>query len=217
MKHVLRLMFVGLLASMLFAPAAFAERVKPNIHFFSGAQDDAHWTPKDSADPNRMSIELEVGPLATGGLGYAGLSFNHVEGRPAPVVEPYFWHKEDRDSPASGGSPRLSIIFANGGVLDLRPDEWTTGWRQVGGQGEQGEQGNWDVRNHVCPQMFDAEYEQVRPCFDGIPVTAVILVTDSNWMADKMSGYTNWVDRIQYEGFEFSHASDNNNSAQGTS
>jgi hypothetical protein len=210
---VLRIAAMAIVASLVFVPTAMAERVKPNISFFSGAQDDAHWTPLDSSDANRMSIELEVGPLATGGLGYAGLDFNHVEGRPAPLVEPYFWHKEDRESPASGGSPRLSIIFANGGVLDLRPDEWSQEWRKVGGDGEQGEQGNWDVRNHVCPFTYDAEYEQVRPCFDGIPVANVILVTDSNWMADKLTGYTNWVDQIQYDGFVFSHASDNNNSA----
>ena len=210
---VLRMATIAFVAAMVFAPSAFAERVKPNIHFFSGAQDDAHWTPLDSSDGDRMSIELEVGPFATGGVGHAGLEFNHVEGRPAPVEEPYFWHKEDRESPASGGSPRLSIIFANGGVLDLRPDEWSQEWRKVGGEDEHGEQGNWDVRNHVCPTgMFDAEYEQVRPCFDGIPVADVILVTDSNWMPDKMSGYTNWVDQIQYDGFVFSHARDNNNS-----
>jgi hypothetical protein len=212
--QVLRLTLVGLLAAMLFAPTALAERVKPNIHFFSGAQDDAHWTPKDSADANRMSVELEVGPLATGGAGHAGLNFNHVEGRPAPTIEPYFWHKEDRASAFSGGSPRLSIIYSNG-RLDLRPDEWSTEWRQVGGDDEQGEKGNWDATGGSCVFLFDVEYEQARECFGDAPVVDVILVTDSNWMPDKASGYVNWVDRIQYDGFEFSHPSDNNNSPNG--
>lgn len=208
-------MGVALVAALVLAPVASAERVKPNLHFFSGAQDDAHWTPKDSADANRMSIELEVGPLATGGPGYAGVNLNHVEGRPAPVEEPYFWHKEDRESPASGGSPRMSIIFANGAVLDLRPDEWTTEWRQVGGEDEQGEKGNWDVRGVPCVFVYDVEYEQARSCVGNTPVTDVIVVTDSNEMPDKITGYTNWVDRIQYDGFEFSHPSDNNNSQAG--
>src|SRR5687767_6603278 len=92
-------------ASMVLAPSATAERTKPTIHFFSGAQDSAHWTPKESHDANRMSIELQVGALATGGPGYAGLEFNHEDGRPAPETEPSFWHMEDRDSAASGGSP----------------------------------------------------------------------------------------------------------------
>ena len=208
---VVRLTLLGLLGLLVLAPAAMAERVKPNIHFFSGAQDDAHWTPKDSADGNRMSIELDVGPLATGGAGHAGLNLNHVEGRPAPTVEPYFWHKEDRASAFSGGSPRISIIYSNG-RLDLRPDEWSTEWRQVGGANEHGEKGNWDASGGNCGFLFDVEYAQARNCFGNAPVVDVILVTDSNWMPDKANGYVNWVDRIQYDGFEFSHASDNNNS-----
>lgn len=209
---VLRFTLVALVAAMVFVPSALAaERTKPNIHFFSGAQDSAHWTPKDSSDSNRMSIELEVGPFATGGVGYAGLEFNHEEGRPAPVVEPYFWHKEDRESPSSGGSPRLVIFFASG-RLELRPDDWATTWRKVGGEGEDGEEGNWDATGGTCGFLYDVEYEQARECFEGQLVTNVHLVTDSNWMADKMSGYTNWVDQIQYEGFVYSHARDNNNS-----
>lgn len=198
-------------AALVFAPSAMAERVKPNIHFFSSEQSDAHWTPKDSSDDDRMSIELEVGPFDPLTVRYAGLELNHVEGRPAPTIEPYFWHKEDRESPSSGGSPRLSIIFEDGAVLDLRPDEWSQDWRQVGGEDEHGEKGNWDVRNAACPFTYDVEYEQARSCVGETPVAEVILVTDSNWMPDKMTGYTNWVDQIQYDGFVFSHARDNNN------
>ena len=208
---VVRLTLLGLLGALVLAPAAMAERVKPNIHFFSGAQDSAHWTPKDSSDANRMSVRLEVGPLATGGAGHAGLNLNHVEGRPAPTVEPYFWHKEDRASPASGGSPRISIIYSNG-RLDLRPDEWSTEWRQVGGPDEHGEKGTWDATGGSCGFLYDVEYAQARNCFGNAPVVDVILVTDSNWMPDKANGYVNWIDQIQYDGFVFSHARDNNTS-----
>ena len=214
MKKVLRGAAVVFAASLMVVPTASAERVKPNIHFFSSQQSDAHWTPKDSADANRMSIELEVGPLASGPA-FAGVNLNHVEGRPAPTIEPYFWHKEDRASPTSGGAPRLSILFEDG-ALDLRPDEWSTSWRQVGGPDEQGEKGNWDVRGGSCVFRYDVEYAQARACFAGEPVVDVILVTDANWQPDKASGYKNWIDRIQYDGFEFSHASDNNNSQAGT-
>jgi hypothetical protein len=212
--RLLRFTLAALVAAVVFVPSALAaERVKPNIHFFSGAQDDAHWTPKDSSDANRMAIELEVGPFATGGVGYAGLEFNHEEGRPAPAVEPYFWHREDRATASgqTGGSPRL-VIFFEDGRLELRPDEWSTEWRQVGGEDEHGEKGNWDATGGNCVFLYDVEYEDARECFEGRLVTNVHLVTDSNWMPDKMSGYTNWVDQIQYEGFVYSHASDNNNS-----
>lgn len=209
---VLKPAVLAAVALMLCVPNAMAERAKPNIHFFSGAQDSAHWTPKDSSDANKMSVELEVGPAATGGLGHAGLEFNHVEGRPAPTIEPSFWHKEDRASAASGGSPRLSIILTDGTVLDLRPDEWSMEWRKVGGPGEHGEAGNWDVRGGPCGFRYDVTYAEARACAGATPVADVILVTDSNWMADKANGYTNWVDQIQYEGFVFSHPRDNNNS-----
>ena len=200
------------LIGVLIVPAAYAARVKPNLSFFSGAQDDAHWTPRDSADPanNRMSIELEVGPLASGGAGYAGVYLNRAEGLPAPTAEPYFWHREDRDSPLSGGSPRMSIIYPNG-RLDLRPDEWSTEWRQVGGPDEFGDKGNWDATGGNCGFLYDVEYSQARACFGEAPVSSVIVVTDSNWMPDKADGYQNWVDRIQYAGYEFSAASDNSN------
>ena len=212
--QVLRLTMVGLLAAMLLAPSALAERTKPNIHFFSGPESDAHWTPQDSSDDdkNGMSIELDVGPLTS--FGFAGLEFNHEEGQPLPTREPYFFHKEDRESPVSGGSPRLVVFLSDGGNIQLRPDEWTTDWRKVG-EGEEGEQGNWDSNGGSCTFQYDETYENVVACHPDALVTNVQLVTDSNWMADKASGYINWVDQIQYNDFVYSHASDNNNSQAG--
>ncbi len=195
---------IGALATIaVSAPAVAGTREKPNIRFFSGQNSDAHWTPLDSQDPNRMSIELEVGPTVF--TDFAGLVLNHVEGQPAPVREPYFYHKEDRAGP-SGGSPRLVIIFPNGN-MQLRPDQWSTSWQLVGeGDGD----GNWDVSGGTCGFLFDATYAQARACFPNGIVSAVILVTDSNFL---YPGYTNWVDRLQYNSFEFSHARDNNNSS----
>ena len=189
------------------AGSASAERTKPNIHFFSGPQSDAHWTPKDSSDndKNGMSIELEVGP-ATAGLTYAGWEFNHVEATPAPTREPYFFHKEDRET-ASGGSPRLVIVFPNGNI-QLRPDQWSTSWQKVG---EGDNDGNWDVYGGGCGFRYDVTYQEALACFPDALVQEVFMVSDSNWMPDKATGYTNWVDQIQYNGFVYSHPSDNNN------
>lgn len=200
--RVLRLATIAFVAAMVSAPTALAERVKPNIHFFSGQQSDAHWTPLDSADPNRMSIELEVGP--TVGLSFAGFELLHEEGTPPPAREPRFFHKEDRAGP-SGGSPRLVIIFPNGNI-QLRPDQWSTSWQFVGeGDGD----GNWDVVGGNCVSAFDQTYQQALACFPGGIVQNVFLVTDSNFL---YPGYVNWVDRLQYNSFEYSHASDSNNS-----
>ncbi|MDQ3739615.1 MAG: hypothetical protein M3389_01605 [Actinomycetota bacterium] len=199
---VLRIVTVAFAAAMVFAPTALAERVKPNIHFFSGPQSDAHWTPQDSADANRMSIELDVGPLVSGG--YAGFELNHVEGTPPPAREPRFFHREDREGP-SGGSPRLVIVFPTGNI-QLRPEQWTTSWQFVGeGDGD----GNWDVTGGSCGFRYDVTYEEALACHEDALVQAVFMVSDSNWLYP--TGYLNWVDRLQYNGFEYSHASDNNN------
>jgi hypothetical protein len=204
---VLRILLIGLVASLAFVPSALAERVKPNIHFFSGPQSDAHWTPKDSADANRMSIELDVGPLASGG--FAGFELNHVEGTPPPPEEPGFFHKEDREGP-SGGSPRLVILFPNGNIA-LRPDEWAQEWREVGNNADDG---NWDVNGGACGFRYDVDYEDALACFPNALVTDVFMVSDSNFLYP--TGYINLIDRLQYNGFEYSHASDNNNSQSGS-
>lgn len=200
--RLLRTATVAFVAAMVFAPSAFAERSKPNIHFFSGPQSDAHWTPKDSSDANRMSIELDVGPLVSGG--YAGFELNHVEGTPPPAAEPGFFHKEDREGP-SGGSPRLVIVFPNGNI-QLRPDEWSQEWQEVGNNADDG---NWDVNGGNCGFVYDTDYETALGCFPDALVTDVFMVSDSNWLYP--TGYLNWVDQLQYNGFTYSHASDNNN------
>jgi hypothetical protein len=199
----MRLGRVGIIALMFLlvgSAVVAAPRTKPTIHFFSGSQSDAHWTPKDSSDANRMSIELQVGPEV--GASYAGLEFLHEEGQPPPAVEPYFWHKEDRAGP-SGGSPRLVIFFPTGNI-QLRPDQWSTGWQRVGQDGD----GNWDVSGGDCGFRYDVTYEEALACHPDAVVTNVILVTDSNWLYGE---YINWVDQIQYNGFVYSHASDNSN------
>jgi hypothetical protein len=199
----LPLTVVALVCAAVLAPTASADREKPTIKFFSGKQSDAHWTPKDSADANKQSVELEVGPIV--GESFAGLELNHVEGTPAPAREPRFFHKEDRSGP-SGGSPRLVMLFSDGGRIELRPDQWSTSWQFVGeGDGD----GNWDSNGGACGFQYDVNYEQALACHPDAVVTSAFMVTDSNWLY--AGGYTNWVDRLQYNGFEFSHARDNSN------
>ncbi len=190
---------VSILVLLMSSMAGAQQRVKPTIHFFSGPQSASHWTPEDSSDPNRMSIKFEVGPS-----GYAGWEFLHEEGTPAPAREPSFKHKEDRAG-ASGGSPRLVIIFPNGNI-QLRPDQWSTTWQHVGeGDGD----GNWDVSGGGCVFRYDVTYAEALACFPNALVQNVIMVSDSSWL---YGAYINWVDQIQYNNFVYSHASDNNNS-----
>ena len=212
MKLLRFALLCALVGALVIATPAKAERTKPNIRFFSGPQSAAHWTPKDSSDANRMSIELKVGPFTSGG--YAGFVLNHVEGQPAPEEEPSFMHKEDRAG-ESGGSPRLVIQFVSEvpgtpNDITLRPDHWSTDWQLVGqGDGD----GNWDVRGGTCGFRYDVTYEEALACHEDGIVAAAFVVSDSNWMPDKTTGYLNWIDQLQYNGFEFSHPSDNSNAA----
>ena len=206
MRAVKTAAVAALALGLVAGPATGSERVKPTLSFFSGSQSHANWTPEDSSDANRMSIELKVGPT-----GYAGVDLQHVEGTPAPAREPYFYHKEDRGGP-SGGSPRLVIIFGGiGNRIELRPDQWSTSWQRVGeGDGD----GNWDVNGGICGFRYDVTYEEALACHPGAVVQDVILVSDSSWL---YGTYTNWIDQLQYDSWEFSHASDNNNSQAGGS
>lgn len=197
MRKAIALAAAAAMLALLAGPAT-AARSKPTLRFFSTAQSDAHWTPRDSADANRMAIELEVGPEP--GAQYAGMELLHVEGTLPPVHEPGFWHKEDRAG-QSGGSPRLVLLFEDGNTY-LRPDDWTTTWQHVGdGQDD----GNWDVSGGSCGFLYDTDYATAIACFAGQPLRAAYVVTDSNWL---YGPYTSWIDRLQYGGHVFSHARD---------
>lgn len=198
---VLRLVGAStLMVALIAAPVGAEGRTKPNLHFFSGTDSHSNWTPKESVDDNRMSIELHVAAD-----GFAGAELLRVEGEP-PVPEPSFWFKADRAGP-SGGSPRLQVHFENGTIGDLRPLEWDTEWEKVGGNNEP----DWDVRGGPCGFRFAATYEEVLTCAGGGPVTDAFLIGDSGWLHGE---YTNWVDRLQWDGHVFSHASDNNNAGE---
>lgn len=201
--RVLRMALVAFVVALVFAPSAFAERTKPNIHFFSGQQSHANWTTPDSVDPNRMSILFDVGPATS--IAYAGFDLNHVEGTPPPANEPGFFHKEDRDG-QSGGSPRLVFLFSNGNMY-LRPDQWSQSWQEVGNDNDDG---NWDVNGGACGFKFDVTYAEALQCFPNALLVDVFMVSDSTFLYP--TGYLNWVDQLQYSGFTYSHAGDNNNS-----
>lgn len=186
------------IAALVMGPAGAAPRDKPVIRFASGPQSHADWTAPESSDPNRMSWELHVAEL-----GFANVDLLGAEGKPAPEVEPYFYFKADRAG-GSGGSPRLQITFANGGVADLRPDNWSTSWQKVGGNEYEGD---WDIRG-TCVPKYDTDYPDVLACANGSPVVDAGIYSDSGWLYGE---YTNWVDQLQWNGFVYSHASDNNN------
>jgi hypothetical protein len=198
--RALKLVLAALaVAALAMGPAGAAPRDKPVIRFSSGPQSHADWTAPESSDANRMSWELKVGPA-----GYAIVDLHGAEGKPAPDAEPYFYFKADREAPSSGGSPRLSILFANGTVADLRPENWDTEWRKVGGEDD----AEWDINGGPCGFRYQTDYEEVKTCAADTLVVNASVFSDSWWLHGE---YTNWVDQLQWDGFVYSHASDNNN------
>jgi hypothetical protein len=187
------------LAAVAITPAAAGARDKPVIRFFSGAQSHSNWTSPESSDQNRMSFIQKVG---LGGYGIIDLL--GAEGDAAPEQEPSFWFKADRNHASSGASPRLQVVFANGTIGDLRPTDWETNWRKVGGEGDT----EWDVRGGPCGFRYNTDYEEVVTCADGSLVLDAAVHSDSWWLHGE---YTNWVDQLQWDGYVYSHARDNNN------
>jgi len=193
-------------ATLAFAPSWGAGRTAQSESFFASGNASAHWDNTQSSDANRFSQVYEVNDATS----YAGTTLHHVEGLPAPATSPSFWYKADRDSPDSGGSPRLVMVFgdpatgATVGDIELTPDDWSQSWRSIG-------DGYWSVHGGPCVYTYHDNYDHAVGCMGaGTVVTSAFIVTDSFWKI--LSPYKNWVDQIQYDGKTISQPSDNNNS-----
>jgi hypothetical protein len=180
-------------------------RTAQSESFFASGNASAHWDNTQSADANRFSERYDVNDASS----YAGTTLHHVEGLPAPATSPSFAFKADRSGP-SGGSPRLVMVFGDPstgttvGDIELTPDNWDTSWQTVG-------DGFWSVHGGTCGFTYHDNYQHAVGCMGaGTVVTSAYIVTDSGWLYP--SGYTNWVDDVQYGGKTISQPSDNNNS-----
>ena len=195
-------------ATLAFAPAWGAGRTAQSESFFASGNASAHWDNSQSADDDSFSQVYEVNDASS----YAGARLHHVEGLPAPANAPSFDFKADRPSPAdigTGGSPRLVIVFSDGGNINLRPLMWTGDWQHEGGDSGP-TASDWDNVGGTCGSEYEQDYQTVKNCHDGALVTAAFMVTDSFWKI--LSPYKNWVDNVQYDGKTISQPSDNSNS-----
>ena len=192
-------------ATLAFTPSWGAGRTAQSESFFASGNASAHWDNTQSSDADRFSQRYTVNDATS----YAGTTLHHVEGQPPPPNSPTFAYKADR-SGSSGGSPRLVMIFgdpatgATVGNIALTPDNWDTNWQTAS-------DGQWAVVGGTCGFQYHDQYNDAVACMGpGAIVTSAFLVTDSGWLYP--SGYTNWVDAVQYGGKTISQPSDNNNS-----
>jgi len=180
-------------------------RTAQSESFFASGNASAHWDNTQSADTNRFSERYDVNDATS----YAGTTLHHVENQPPPASSPTFEFKASQ-SGSSGGSPRLVMVFgdpttgATVGDIELTPDNWDTSWQPVG-------DGQWSVHGGTCGFTYHDNYQHAVGCMGaGTLVTSAFIVTDSGWLYP--TGYTNWVDEVQYGGKTISQPSDNNNS-----
>lgn len=188
-----------------------------SVSFFSGhigpvGNGSAHWTNTTSNDDDPFSIEIDVpegGTPANGYSSFAGINFHHVPPA-APVNPPSFDFKADR-SGASGGSPRLVMLFSDGGNINLRPLTWVQDtWVSEGPDPTPDPLAatNWESNGGTCGFLYEMTYESVKACHAAATVTAAFIVSDSGWLN---APYKNWIDNIQYDGKVISQPSDNAN------
>ena len=181
-------------------PAGAAARTTPSVSFFQGGAGNANWSRDTSNDTDPFSMRLDVPDSAS----YAGIDLHHVDGQPAPATPPSFDFRSSTAGP-SGGSPRLHINFSDGGSIDLRPLFWTADtWTNENGSGT-----DWDNNGGTCGFLYEQTYSVVTACHAGATVTSAYVVTDSGWLYP--TGYTNYIDNIQYGGTTISQPSGNRN------
>lgn len=210
-------LFAGMLAAgivLMFAlTPASAGRSKPSVSFFAGAypagsvaNGSAHWTNTQSNDGDGFSMEIDV-PQGVGTpnyySSYGGITLHHVAGSPAPATEPSFDFMSTVGG-SSGGSPRLVIRFSDGGSINLRPLSWTANtWTT-----EDGASNDWDNNGGSCGFLYEKSYATVLACHADTTVTSAYIVSDSGWLYPS-SGYVQYIDNLQYDGYTISQPSDN--------
>ena len=183
------LLVAGLVLSQTPAPAAVSEK------FFSGGTGTAGWvtyTPPPPGATETLSIALYVnGSNASDYDDYAGVKIKGV-GSSAPSVSPSFRFLSDTASGSSGGSPRLRILFSDGGAIDVRPLSWALNtWTTVPTSST-----DYDNYGGTCGFLYGPTYATALSCHTGATVTQVHVVTDSGWLVN--GGYTHYIDDIKY-------------------
>ena len=193
----------GVMAFSALAPASAEGRTAPSISFFAGGNGSAHWSHVDaSTDSDGFSIELDVPGVSP--PDFSGATLQHQAGTNAPTGAPSFDFMSTITG-ASGGSPRLVIVFSDGGNINLRPLAWANDiWTHEDGNGT-----DWDNSGGTCGFRYEQTYAVVTACHAGTTVTAAFVVSDSGWLYP--TGYVNFIDNIQYNGVTLSAPSDNAN------
>lgn len=186
------------LAVLVVVPSAWAAdngNAPATLSFFSsGGGAHAGWVHTDDQPPgdtDSQSIQID-----TTADGYAGVLVHHVYGWPTESFPNSSYDFKAATPGTSEGSPRLVILFSDGGRAELRPLFWTTTWQKVADP-------NWDNNGGVCGYLYEQNWNTVQACHPGTYVTNEYITTDPGLPNDFR------IDNLETAGKTFSNASDN--------
>ena len=175
----------------------------PKLSFFSGGDEgaNAHWQHDEADSPdddNEQDIEVNT---LTSPNGYAGFDVHHVFGTPTEQYPPssYDLKSNAPSGTPSLGSPRLVVVFSDGGNASLRPLTLETEWQTVSDN-------NWDNNSGGCGFRFQQTWQQIQACHPGTTIVEVFFTADPY-------GWTHWVDNVDTAGKVWNEAADNGNNS----
>jgi|SRR5579859_2460184 len=174
MRRILIALFAAVSAIGFAGGTALADP-GANVSFFHGADGTAHWAPQQGA--------IVLSETTTPGA-YAGAMLMHV-GPTAPVVAPNF-AQMDTVTEAGGGSPRLVLLFGDGGTV--------YGYRFAMSTSQQSDPLHWDSTGGTSGFISNGDYSTEIADHTG-GVVAAYVVTDSGWEGQS---YTNLISNIKY-------------------
>jgi hypothetical protein len=191
---------IAALAAVIAVPFAFAAdngNAGATLSFFSsGSGAHAGWVHTDDQPPG--DTDSQAIRIHTTATGYAGVLVHHVYGRPTALFPNSSYDFKAATPGASFGSPRLVILFSDGGRAELRPLTWTTTWQKVADP-------NWDNNGGTCGFLFETTWNAVQACHVGTFIVNEYITTDPGLPNDFL------IDNLETAGKTFSSASDNGN------
>jgi parallel beta-helix repeat protein len=110
------------------------------------------------------------------GVTYGGIALKKAPSNPADIWALSFDFNTNQTG-QSGGSPRLVVMFSDGGNAQLRPITWTANtWAHLDGMSGT----NWD-NDGGCGYLYATTWQAVLACHPGATVSSIFVVNDSGW------------------------------------
>jgi hypothetical protein len=184
---------IGLVLLPLFGNVALAAGAPQFKTTGNGA-----WVPHTGFNSQHGLFTSSISDLsAPYGVTAGGIRLLNGPTDPASITAASFMMKANVTH-ASGGSPRLVIVFSDGGNIQLRPLNWTAdAWQLVDGFALNSNVG-WDT-NGVgdCPYLYNVAYSAVLSCLHpNRVITDIFVVNDSGWFGYLPNGEQITIDDI---------------------